>query len=240
MTMSPETMKRLLEMGTNEEELLELLRQQESSQNAIDESYDSGSPTVRAGENTYVPNFADPIKGIFARGREGKKLEKAKAEAVDNRAGADQDVRAYIDSVNQGNKEASFIHNIPQANIAGNSKPSLSMPAEAMAPPMGGPPPPDPAGPPAPAMGPPPNAPPAPPPAVDPAAAAAQTPSPGASPPVDPMSMGGLKDLVPTAADMPGAGKAPTLMTGMQPNTNGPQDQGSLMEIILNKLRGRG
>lgn len=223
MPMKPEDLERFLAMGTNEEELIELLRQQKVAEEDIAATR-GASPTISAGRGNVVPNFMDPIQGMFERGRAGKAKKEAEGAAANNRAEANQDIRAFIDSQMQGQREAEFIHQ------PGGIAPEAAMPMPQVAP-LGGPPAGGPAGPPAPAMGGPPNAAPAPSPAVGPGPPTPQTP---------PQEPPGLGDVIPTTADFPqvpirhspGApGKPP-----VDPALN-PDGTKSIVEMILQNLR---
>lgn len=150
MNMKPEDMERFLAMGGNEEELLRLLREVEMADEDI-AATKGHSPTVGAGYGQVVPNIMDPITGMFERGRAKKTKTEAEGAAANNRAAANQDTRAFIESLMQGQKEQEFIHK------PGGIGPEAPMPIPSVAP-IGGPPPAGPQGPPAPAMGGPPNA----------------------------------------------------------------------------------
>ncbi len=189
MQMSDEDLARYIGMGSSEEEILELLRQKERAEGIQDDSY-GGDPTVRAG-NVHVPNFMDPIKGLFARGRASKAIEKADNELPVKRAQRDQDIQSYIRNA----MDQSLNQPVDQSAIAGASP--APMPS---VPPMGGAPQVPAAPPPAPAMGQGPIAAPGPSPAAAPSAVAPVAPLPAA-----PMPKSPLDDGPPAAAGFPGA-----------------------------------
>lgn len=220
MTMAPEDLERFLAMGTNEEALIELLRQQRMAEDEIAATRGHDT-TVDAGGGNLVPNYGDAIGGMFARGRAEKKKFQAEGDAANNRAARDQDIRAWFKGTayNAGDAPPS------QGDIQGSSSmPMPSMPQVT-----------DPAaGPPAPAMGGPPNAAPEASPSPAPAPVPAQTPQ--QAPP-------GLGDAVPTSADMPQApighspgapGKAP-----VDPAMN-PDGTMSIVEMLRRQFLGRG
>ncbi len=212
----PEELQKYLEMGANEDEILEMLRQKDRQEGIMDDSY-SGDPTVNAGAYV-VPNFADPIKGMFARGRAEKKIKGLEGDIANKRAGNQQSLRSFLQGMYDDTGDAPpEIKDQPLPQGPGSDIRDLGVPhAPQVPPPEGG----GPVGPPAPAATPPPA--PAP-------AAPAPPPAPPPQAPPD-MSMGGLKDEVPTMASFPPQPK--------DPNMNGPQDKEGFLQILLQKLRG--
>lgn len=79
MTISAEELEQILSAGTIDERIAELLREQQAAEEASDATRDY-EPTINAGRGQIVANWADPLKGMFERGRQDKKAATAKAE----------------------------------------------------------------------------------------------------------------------------------------------------------------
>lgn len=92
--MTNEELEMILSMGSDEEALAEILRQQGRQEDRID-STRNRAPGIQAG-NAYVANIAQPIADMFIRGRAGKKAKELGSRADEMRSMRDRKMADFF------------------------------------------------------------------------------------------------------------------------------------------------